>query len=72
MDTLIERHPVAFFGVAMAISLLLATVYVALAEDVIPGLPWLAGVPGSTVALASVPSLHYLQTCYFLNYAVSN
>jgi hypothetical protein len=43
MDTLIERHPVASFGVAMAIAVLLATLYVVLSEDVVPAFPWLTG-----------------------------
>jgi hypothetical protein len=32
MDTLIERHPVIFFEVAVAITVLLATFYVLLSE----------------------------------------
>jgi hypothetical protein len=32
MDTLIERHPVLFFAVAIAITVLLATFYIALSE----------------------------------------
>ncbi len=61
MDTLIERHPVAFFGFTMMLTLLLATVYVALGEDVISGLSWFAGVPGSTVSVTLAPGLRYLR-----------
>jgi uncharacterized membrane protein len=67
MDTLIERHPLAFFAVAMALACLLATIYVALAQDVTPDLSWLAGVPDATVARSAAPSLDYLQSCYLSN-----
>lgn len=64
MDTLIERHPLAFFAVAMALACLLTTVYVALAQDVMPDLSWLAGSPDTAVARSAAPSLEYLQSCY--------
>ena len=72
MDTLLERHPLAFFAAAMTLACLLATVYVALANDAAPDLSWIAAVPNATVVRSSVPSLDYLQTCYFSNQAVSN
>ena len=72
MDTLIERHPLAFFAVAMALAYLLATVYVALAQDVMPVLSWLAGAPDTTVSGAAAPSLEYLQSCYGSKKDVSN
>jgi hypothetical protein len=64
MDTLIERHPVIFFEVAVAITVLLATFYVLLSKDVVSGFPWFAGFPHTTVAFASTPSLNCLRTCY--------
>jgi hypothetical protein len=47
MGTLIERHPLAFLGVAMAFACLLAIVYVALADYMVPDFSWLAGIPDS-------------------------
>jgi hypothetical protein len=32
MDTLIERHPVLFFAIAIAVTVLLATFYIVLSE----------------------------------------
>ena len=72
MDTSIARHPFVFFGTAIALACLLAAAYVALADYVVPDLSWLAGVPDPMVVRSSVPSLDYLQTCYFSNKAVSN
>ena len=67
MDTLIERHPLAFFAAAMALACLLATVYVMLAQDVTPDLSWLAGVPDTGMARSAAPTLGYLQSCYLSN-----
>jgi hypothetical protein len=65
MDSLIERHPVLFFAAAIAITVLLATFYIVLSEDIVSGFPWFAGFPHTTVAFASTPSLNCLRTCYF-------
>jgi hypothetical protein len=65
MDTLIERHPVLFFAVAIAITVLLATFYIALSEDVVLDFSWLAGFPGTTVTFASAPLLNCLWTYCF-------
>jgi hypothetical protein len=68
MDTLIERHPIDFFGIGVAIAGLFATFYIALFADSFPcfsGFSGYMGIPFSTVARVSISSLTYLQTCYF-------
>jgi hypothetical protein len=65
MDTLIERHPVLFFAIAIAVTVLLATFYIVLSGDIVLGFSWLAGFPGTTVAFASAPLLNCLRTYCF-------
>lgn len=47
MNTLIEHHPVVFFGIAMVIAILFAIFYVALSADAEPDLSWFASVVDS-------------------------